>query len=39
MQRPLIQIDDIGTSREMTEEEFIAYEEVINNVPIVPSAE
>jgi hypothetical protein len=29
MTRPLIQIDDIGTTREMTEEELEAYETLI----------
>jgi hypothetical protein len=39
MSKPLIQVDEIGTTREMTEEEFARYEEVINNVPLMPSAE
>jgi hypothetical protein len=29
MSNPLIQIDDIGTTREMTDEEFAAYEAII----------
>jgi hypothetical protein len=32
--RPLIQIDDL--IREMNEEEFAAYEEMIANVPKLP---
>jgi hypothetical protein len=31
MARPLIQIDDIGTTREMTEEEEAAYLEILAN--------
>jgi hypothetical protein len=31
MTRPLIQIDEIGTAREMTEEEFAKYEEATAN--------
>jgi hypothetical protein len=35
MTNPLIQIDDIGTTREMTDEEFEAYEALIaNTVPL-----
>jgi hypothetical protein len=39
MTRPLIQIDDIGTTREMTEEEYANYEAVITNSPTLPSLE
>jgi hypothetical protein len=31
MTNPLIQIDDIGTAREMTDEEFAQYQEQISN--------
>jgi hypothetical protein len=33
MSNPLIQIDDIGTTREMTDEEHAQYLEVIANAP------
>jgi hypothetical protein len=33
MTRPLIQIDDIGTAREMTEEEHAAYLEMQASAP------
>jgi hypothetical protein len=36
MNRPLIQIDDIGTTREMTEEEYAEYEAVIAAVQPLP---
>jgi hypothetical protein len=39
MTRPLIQIDDIGTSREMTDEEFANYEAIIADAQPLPSAE
>jgi hypothetical protein len=39
MERPHIQIDDIGTSREMTDEELKAYEAIIADLPAMPSAE
>jgi hypothetical protein len=39
MSKPLIQIDDIGTTREMTDEEFAEYEAIIANAVVVPSAE
>lgn len=39
MERPHIQIDDIGTTREMTEEEYANYEAVIANSPFMPSVE
>jgi hypothetical protein len=35
MSKPLIQIDDLV--REMTDEEFAAYEEQIANTPALPS--
>jgi hypothetical protein len=35
MTKPLIQIDDLV--REMTDEEFAAYEEMIANVPALTS--
>jgi hypothetical protein len=35
MTKPLIQIDDLV--REMTDEEFAAYEEQIANTPALPS--
>ena len=35
MSKPLIQIDDLV--REMTDEEFAAYEEQIVNAPVLPS--
>jgi hypothetical protein len=39
MTKPLIQIDDIGTTREMTDEEFAAYETLIANAVGIPSPE
>jgi hypothetical protein len=33
MTNPLIQIDDIGTTREMTDEETAEYEALIANSP------
>ena len=39
MERPHIQIDDIGTTREMTEEEYANYEAVIANSPFMSSPE
>ena len=39
MERPHIQIDDIGTTREMTEEEFANYEAILANSPVLPSPE
>jgi hypothetical protein len=39
MSKPLIQIDDIGTTREMTDEELQAYEAIIADSPALPSAE
>jgi hypothetical protein len=39
MTKPLIQIDDIGTTREMTDEEFAAYEALIADAVGIPSAE
>jgi hypothetical protein len=39
MSKPLIQIDDIGTTREMTDEELQAYEALIANSPALPSPE
>jgi hypothetical protein len=39
MTRPLIQTDEIGTSREMTEEEFANYEAVIADAKPLPSAD
>ena len=39
MTRPLIQIDEIGTSREMTDEEFANYEAIIADAKPLPSAE
>jgi hypothetical protein len=39
MTKPLIQIDDIGTTREMTDEEFAEYEAVIANGFTVPDAD
>jgi hypothetical protein len=35
MTKPLIQIDDVGTTREMTDEEHTAYLESIANAPII----
>ena len=37
MERPLIQID--GTVRQMTDEELEAYEALIADAPILPSAD
>jgi hypothetical protein len=37
MSKPLIQIDDIGTTREMTDEELQAYEALIADSPALPS--
>jgi hypothetical protein len=39
MTRPLIQIDDHGATREMTEEEYADYEAIIASTPVLPSAE
>jgi hypothetical protein len=39
MTKPLIQIDDIGTSREMTDEEYAQYEAIIANTPALSSPE
>jgi hypothetical protein len=39
MSKPLIQIDDIGTTREMTDEELQAYEALIADSPALPSPE
>jgi hypothetical protein len=39
MTRPLIQIDDIGTTREMTDEELKNYEAVIANLLVLPDPE
>ena len=39
MTKPLIQTDDIGTTREMTDEEFAQYEAIIANTPTLPSPE
>jgi hypothetical protein len=39
MTKPLIQIDDIGTTREMTDEEYAQYEALIADIPALPSAE
>jgi hypothetical protein len=39
MTKPLIQIDDIGTTREMTDEEFADYETIVNSVPTLPDAD
>jgi hypothetical protein len=39
MTRPLIQIDDHGTTREMNDEELEIYEAIIANTPVLPSAE
>jgi hypothetical protein len=37
MSKPLIQIDDIGTTREMNEEEYARYLEIIANEVTNPS--
>ena len=39
MTKPLIQIDDTGTTREMTDEEYANYEAVIADMPAMPSPE
>lgn len=39
MKKPLIQIDEIGTAREMTDEEFAEYEATIANAQHLPSPE
>jgi hypothetical protein len=39
MSKPVIQIDDIGTTREMTDEEYAEYEAIIANASVLPSAE
>ena len=39
MSKPLIQIDDIGTTREMTDEEYAEYEAVITSFEPVPNPE
>jgi hypothetical protein len=39
MTRPLIQIDDHGTTREMTDEELEIYEAIIASAPVLPDAE
>ena len=39
MTKPLIQIDEIGTTREMTDEEYAQYEAVIADIPTLPSAD
>jgi hypothetical protein len=39
MTRPLIQIDDIGTTREMTDEEYAEYETLIADAVGIPSPE
>jgi hypothetical protein len=39
MEKPLIQIDDIGTSREMTDEEYAEYEAIYLNAEPLPSPE
>lgn len=38
MTKPLIQIDEIGTAREMTDEEFAEYEAIIADPSSVPDA-
>lgn len=37
MSRPLIQIDNDGNAREMTDEELEAYETMLAGSPTVPS--
>jgi hypothetical protein len=37
MTKPLIQIDDIGTTREMTDEEYAQYEALIADIQPLPS--
>jgi hypothetical protein len=39
MSKPLIQTDDIGTTREMTDEDQAEYEALIANRPTIPSPE
>jgi hypothetical protein len=39
MSKPLIQIDDIGTTREMTDEEYANYEAIIADIQPLPSVE
>jgi hypothetical protein len=39
MSKPLIQIDDIGTTREMTDEELKNYEAIIANLLVLPDPE
>jgi hypothetical protein len=39
MTRPLIQIDDIGTTREMTDEELAIYEAITADHKPLPSPE
>ena len=38
MSNPLIQIDDTGTAREMTDEEHAQYLEQVANSPQLPEA-
>lgn len=37
MSNPLIQIDNDGNAREMTDEEYAAYLEIIANAPTLPT--
>jgi hypothetical protein len=39
MTRPLIQIDDIGTTREMTDEELANYEAIMADAVSLPVPE
>lgn len=39
MSRPLIQIDNDGNAREMTDEEYANYEAIIADSPAISSAE
>jgi hypothetical protein len=39
MSKPLIQIDEIGTTREMTDEEYAEYEALIAGIEPLPSAD
>jgi hypothetical protein len=39
MTKPLIQIDDIGTTREMTDEEYATYEAIVTDCPTLPEPE
>jgi hypothetical protein len=39
MTRPLIQIDEIGTTREMNDEELAIYEALIAGIEPLPSPE